>query len=442
MSLSFLPRPLMPALLVAALLALAACTTPPTGPVLPATSGLVAPGTPQARAIGLTRMGETALHTGDLATAIGLFDEALILDEHNLAAALGLGNALLVQGRPLDAANAFERALAIEADAPDAHYGYARAMMALHRPEVAAAHLERLVELRPGETKAVNALGVAYDLQGRHDQALATYRQGLAADPTAMSLRNNLGLSLALAGSYDEAVDTLRPLAEGPQATRRNRQNLALALSLKGDFAAARRIGRVDLSDGELDGNLDYVATLRGMTDPRLRAATLAPIPTLPMAAGLPAAAVPSATSPQPVPAQPALPQPASARPVPAQPALPQSVPSPPSAPQPLVPRSAAAGAPVPLAEVEPAAGPAGQSWSIELAALGGTDAATLAARWSDLQQRHPLTLGHRPAQVTEGGMLATGPFASEARAARACEILAKAFPACRPVAADAGPRA
>ena len=43
-----------------------------------------------------------------------------------------------------------------------------------------------------------------------------------------------------------------------------------------------------------------------------------------------------------------------------------------------------------------------------------------------------------------DAAMIVPGAVAGlvEARAARACEILAKAFPACRPVAADAGPRA
>lgn len=231
---------------------------------------------------GLARMGDTALRTGEAATAAGLFEQALARDGTNLAAAVGLGQALLSLGRPQDAGRAFERALAVDPNLPAGHYGYARAMMALRRPELAVGHLEAVLQRRPEDVQALNALGVAHDLLGRQDLAIAAYRRGLAVAPGTVSLRNNLGLSLALAGRFDEALNHLRPLGEGPQATRRTRQNLALVYALGGDVGAAQRLGRTDLSESELEANLAYVAEVRGLRNPGLQATALAPVSAAP----------------------------------------------------------------------------------------------------------------------------------------------------------------
>ena len=68
----------------------------------------------QARAVSLTRIGDTALRSGEIETAVGLFEQATLTDGRNVTAALGLGDALLAAGRDLDASRAFERALAIQ----------------------------------------------------------------------------------------------------------------------------------------------------------------------------------------------------------------------------------------------------------------------------------------------------------------------------------------
>ena len=80
---------------------------PPVDPEPPATEGA------QSRSASLTRIGDTALRSGEIETAVGLFEQATLIDSRNVTAALGLGNALLAAGRDLDASRAFERALAI-----------------------------------------------------------------------------------------------------------------------------------------------------------------------------------------------------------------------------------------------------------------------------------------------------------------------------------------
>src|SRR5687767_13359230 len=88
---------LMPFLLA---VALAGCGGVPRGPLVADGSPMAEPGSPAGRSASLVRMADTALKTGEGRTAAGLYEEALMLDRDNLAAALGLGIALLVTGRP------------------------------------------------------------------------------------------------------------------------------------------------------------------------------------------------------------------------------------------------------------------------------------------------------------------------------------------------------
>lgn len=261
---------------LALILGLAGCAGVPAEPAVPrASKEAGAPETGRSRAEGFIRMAQNAIQSGDVSTAAGLYEQALLANGSSLTATLGLGHALLMLGRYREASEAFERALKAPLVSPDAHYGYARAMLALRRPDVAVEHLRKARSARPDDPVILNALGVAYDLLGQHDRAASTYRLGLALDPTSVSLRNNLGLSLALQNDFDDALATLGPLAEGPGGGRRTRQNLALVYGLKGDLAAAERLSRMDLGEAEVRNNIAFFTAARGLPSSSDRAAAL-----------------------------------------------------------------------------------------------------------------------------------------------------------------------
>ena len=120
---------------VALALALASCGGVPEAPLMAgAPDGGSAPRGGTERSESLTRLGETALQTGETESAASLFEQAALVDGRNVRAMLGLGQALLALDRDLDASRAFERALAVQPDLPEARYGYARAMIAIRRP--------------------------------------------------------------------------------------------------------------------------------------------------------------------------------------------------------------------------------------------------------------------------------------------------------------------
>lgn len=404
----------VPVLALALALTLAGCGGVPKGPVLPdGPPEAPASSDARARAVSLSRIADTALRSGDSETAVGLFQEATLTDSGSLPAALGLGEALLVVGRDLEATRAFERAMQIEPKSPDARYGYARAMIGINRPEVAAEQLRAIVAASPTNVAAINALGVAQDLLGDHAAAEATYRQALAVMPGAESVRNNLALSLALQDRFGEALDLLRPVAEGPNATRRSRQNLALVYGLKGDMAAAERISRIDLGGEELANNLAYFAALRGMAAPNLRALALAPEddpllaePRLTRKSKSVRRAVPAIAD--------------QAAPPAVQPAAPASEPG---APTPLVPILGAA------AHTESAAG----DWFVDLGTLAP---AAAAESWRRLRAEHRAELGGTELLAGAGAApepMLVGPLASEESAVALCGRLAAATATCHP---------
>lgn len=421
---SLLPRRGCPAASLALLvlvLALGGCGGAPEGPVLADEApGAVVPESARARSESLTRLGQTALQSGEIEQAASLFEQATLTDGRNVRAALGLGDTLLAAGRDLDASQAFERALKVQPDLPEAHYGYARAMIGIRRPEIAVDHLRRLTESRSGDTAALNALGVAYDLLGEHQLATEAYRQGLAVVPASVPLRNNLALSLALQEQFPEALEELRPIAEGPGSTRRTRQNLALVYGLQGDFAAAERLSRVDLASADLQGNLSYFATVRGLESPVLQAAALAPTGELawdqPRPQRQPEAKARRARGADMVPPPSA---PVTAAPPAAQPSLS------PVGPRPLAPS---------LGEVDASAMPVG-GWFVSMGKF--PDATAAGQHWQALRAKHAGALNGlgKLASASSGPEpLLVGPLADEQAARRVCGELGADASSCQPV--------
>lgn len=406
-----------PALLLLLALALAGCGGVPEGPVLPeAASEPPVPEDAQARAVSLTRIGDTALRSGEIETAVGLFEQAMLTDGRNVSAALGLGDALLAAGRDLDASKAFERALALQPDLPAAGYGYARAMIAIQRPEVAVEHLRRLVAGNPSSLEALNALGVAQDLLGEHAAATQTYRQALTVMPASASVRNNLALSLALQEQFADALDILRPLAEGPDATRRSRQNLALVYGLQGDLAAAERISRVDLGGQDLVNNLAYFAAVRGLEPPVVRAATLSPEQTY--VGDEPRLTRKSRSARKAVAAD-------AASATPTQSVTPPALPPPsPEGPRALVPVLGDAGGPA----------AAEGAWFVD---VGSFPAPAATEHWRELRARHAGALAGIGRLAGAGGgtePLLVGPLADEQAASNLCAQLGTDGGPCRPL--------
>jgi Flp pilus assembly protein TadD len=115
-------------------------------------------------------------------------------------------------------------------------------------------------------------------LMGETQKAQAAYRAAMELDPSNMNYESNLGLSLALNGEPQEGIRILERVARMPSASPRARQNLALAYGLSGDMEMARRMGRADLSDEVVRGNLNYIRSVREMSGPSNRYVNVLPV--------------------------------------------------------------------------------------------------------------------------------------------------------------------
>lgn len=464
------------------LMGVAGCTAGPIEePRLPAGSAqsLGAEGG-EAEVARFVRMAKRSLATGDPRTALGLLEQALVLDPNDREAALTLGYAHLAAGTPQDAGEAFGRILQRLPADREAGIGYARAMIGIGRSEAALEHLEPLVRRRADDVEAMNLAAIAFDLEGEHAKAAELYRRALAADPKAGDVSSNLGLSLALDGRHEEALAILEPLAKGYASSPRHRQNLALAFGLAGRFDEAERWSRMDLSDADVANNLSFFRLVRGLAPGAVRSAALQPDLSEPVVMPAPAparlveapsvshSAAQSAASKSTAAATP--PTLAEMVPVPAETSVATAgAASGPDSPphrtaDPAAPRSelassaepAAIAAPRDLARamspgerLPPALRPragfvvgdvAVTGVGVEVASLGSwfVDLGTLPEpAWREVKDRHgELTAGlYRLASGSgEKAPLVVGPFATAADADELCRVVDDAAPSCRPV--------
>src|SRR6185437_14703427 len=190
-------------------------------------------------------------------------------------AQINLGNALMEEGRPEDAATWYRRALALQPNYPEAQNNLGNALKELGRLEEALASYQRAATLRPNYPEANNNLGNALQQAGRLDEALAAYERALAARPDAPEILNNLGNLLLALGKPGDAVARLeRAVALRPDYAEAH-NNLGVALDRQGEaeraIAAFERALALNPSYGEARKNLG--GALHARAGERVRAA-------------------------------------------------------------------------------------------------------------------------------------------------------------------------
>lgn len=198
------------------------------------------------------RLADATLSAGAADTALHVVDTMLERDPDNVAALLRRGQALMLLGRPADAARSFARVAALQPNSLEALTGLARARAANGDAKDAEGAWRLALARAPGDAKSKTGLAISLDLQERHAEAQALYRAVLASAPDDPAVRSDLGLSLALSGNTAEAIPLLRQAAEGgfganTAASTRARHNLAAGFVMAGDEAAARSVLSEDL---------------------------------------------------------------------------------------------------------------------------------------------------------------------------------------------------
>lgn len=143
-------------------------------------------------------MARAAARAGQWQAAARLWRDQTLAQPASGEAWAGLGQALLEDGEPGDAAIALERAALLLPGDAGLWLPRGRAALALGDHAAARAAFAAYTMSRPGDARGWTGLGVALDLAGAHGEAQTAYGRALAVDPLNRAARHNLALSQAL----------------------------------------------------------------------------------------------------------------------------------------------------------------------------------------------------------------------------------------------------
>jgi tetratricopeptide (TPR) repeat protein len=163
---------------------------------------------------------------GRIEEALTVVQQAIQLDPRDDRPRWLFGDILLDLDRPQDALKAFQIALSTNPTNMRPVLGIGRALVADGREEEAFQHylatgtqfgqggspwqaipvLSEAVNLRPDDAEARHALGSAYLMYPNHDDAIEQFRAALQLDQTKYESWYNLGLTADALGLHDEAI--------------------------------------------------------------------------------------------------------------------------------------------------------------------------------------------------------------------------------------------
>ena len=195
------------------------------------------------------REAEAARASGNVDTAIPLYDRALQANPQGIEAKLGLGQALLTIGAADEAAAQFRDVLARHSDNGQARRGLAAALIGMGQPTLAEKQIDLALQANANDYHALNLLGVVLDMQGRHAEAQANYHRGLELAPDDPRAAQQLRPVARHHRQPQEAIGHARAAGQRPAPTPRIRQNLAFAYAMAGDLMIAYCIATLATTD-------------------------------------------------------------------------------------------------------------------------------------------------------------------------------------------------
>jgi protein O-mannosyl-transferase len=161
-------------------------------------------------AIAHYNLGVFLLGQGEVAGAMGHFQEALAARPGYAAAHNNLGFAFAQLGDLEKATAHFRQALAIDPDDAEAHGNLGNALARQGDLPEAATHLRRALAINPGDAEAHKNLGNVLALQGRLDEAIQEYGEAVRRSPADPEVYTNLGMALSRQGRRPEAIENFR----------------------------------------------------------------------------------------------------------------------------------------------------------------------------------------------------------------------------------------
>jgi protein O-GlcNAc transferase len=151
------------------------------------------------------------------------------------------GDALLKQGKPLEAQHCYEQAIGIDPKDASTYNQLGDLYYERRDLKVAEAHYRQAVSLQPGFVNALLNLGLTLDESGQLLEAESCYRQIISIKPDEALAHYNLGVTLTSQGRTEDAIASCRQaLALKPKFSQAHFQ-LANLLGTQGDVNNAEK---------------------------------------------------------------------------------------------------------------------------------------------------------------------------------------------------------
>lgn len=224
---------------------------------------------PDAQPRGAHVLASTLEESGEMATALAVYESAAATGD--AAAAVRLGEAYLRAGDGGGAERAFRLALEREPNNSAAQLGLGSAALRRGEIDVAVASLSKAASI-VDSAAGYNRLGIALTLAGKAPEAVAAFEKSHSRAVDDLDIAANLALAEALAGRKEQALDRIRDVARSESAKPTHRRNLALVLALAGAGREAQSVVEANLPAAERPAFLRRLRTLETAGDMRAKA--------------------------------------------------------------------------------------------------------------------------------------------------------------------------
>ena len=146
-----------------------------------------------------------------------------------------LGELRSSTGMAVESESAFRRALEINANDVAAMHGMAKVLARQQKFDESRRLLQQAIDLQPGNWRSIDALGALYFGIGQYPDAANSYRRVVILDPGNWQGYGNLGASLMMSGRFDAALDAIQSALQIEERPS-HRSNLATIYYYLGEY--------------------------------------------------------------------------------------------------------------------------------------------------------------------------------------------------------------
>lgn len=160
--------------------------------------------------VAYKNQGNALMSEGRIVEAEQLYRKAIELNPGFMAAHYNLGNSLRFQNRHREALAAYQTALKLAPDDYEIYVNIGVTLIDLGRAEEALSAFRSANELMPTAVEPLVNMGIAFDKLGDPDAAIECYRKAIQLNPNLAEAHNNLAGILQKQGDFDAAIEHCR----------------------------------------------------------------------------------------------------------------------------------------------------------------------------------------------------------------------------------------